>query len=102
MTKLTNDDVLHVSKLANLPLTDDEITKFKGQLSSIVSYIDELGEVDVSDVVPTSQTTGLENVFREDEIQAMRILTQEDALSGTEETHNGYFVVDNVLTEKKE
>jgi Asp-tRNA(Asn)/Glu-tRNA(Gln) amidotransferase C subunit len=39
--------------------------------------------------------------MREDEIDVTRVLTQEQALSGTEETHNGYFVVDNVLTEKK-
>jgi len=64
MAKLTTDDVKHVAKLANLPLTDEEIKKFQEQLSSVVSYIDELQEVDTKDVEPTSQTTGLENVFR--------------------------------------
>jgi aspartyl-tRNA(Asn)/glutamyl-tRNA(Gln) amidotransferase subunit C len=102
MTQLTTDDVAHVSLLANLPLTPDEIEKFKDQLSPVVSYIDELSEVDTDGVEPTSQTTGLENVMREDEIQAERILSQEEALSGTEKTHNGYFVVDMVLGEKRE
>jgi aspartyl-tRNA(Asn)/glutamyl-tRNA(Gln) amidotransferase subunit C len=102
MTQLTTDDVKHVAKLASLPLNDDEIPKFQEQLSSIVSYIDELSEVNTDGVEPTSQTTGLENVMREDEIQATRILNQNQALSGTDKIHNGYFVVPMVLTEKQE
>jgi aspartyl-tRNA(Asn)/glutamyl-tRNA(Gln) amidotransferase subunit C len=102
MSKLTSDDVRHVAKLANLPLTDSEIDKFQKQLSEVVTYIDELDELDVDDIEPTSQTTGLENVMREDEFQEIRVLSQEDALSGTEKTHNGYFVVPMVLTEKQE
>ena len=102
MTHLTTDDVAHVALLANLPLTKEELEKFKDQLSPVISYIDELSEVDTDDVPPTSQTTGLENVMREDEIDVTRILSQEQALSGTEKTHNGYFVVDMVLENKQE
>lgn len=102
MTKLTLDDVKHTALLANLPLKDEELPLLKEQLSSIVSYVDELSEVNTDDVVPTSQTTGLENVMREDEIDATRILTQDEGLSGTEKVHNGYFVVDMVLTEKQD
>lgn len=102
MAKLTINDVEHVAKLANLPLTPSEIKKFQKQLSSVVSYIDELSEVGVTGVEPTSQTTGLENVFRDDEIDVNRVLTQDEGLSGTEKTHNGYFVVPMVLTEKQE
>ncbi len=102
MAKLTINDVKHVAKLANLPLPDSEIKKFQSQLSSVLGYIAELSEVDTKDVQPTNQTTGLENVFRDDEIDPTRILLQKDALSGTEETHNGFFVVPMVLGERKE
>jgi len=102
MTHLTTDEVAHVALLANLPLSKEELEKFKDQLSPVISYIDELSEVDTDDVPPTSQTTGLENVMREDVIDPMRILSQEQALSGTEKTHNGYFVVDMVLENKQE
>ena len=102
MTHLTTDEVAHVALLANLPLSKEELEKFKDQLSPVISYIDELSEVDTDDVPPTSQTTGLENVMREDEIDVTRILSQEQALSGTEKTHNGYFVVDMVLENKQE
>lgn len=102
MTKLTSDEIKHVAKLANLPLSESQASKLQEQLSSVVSYIDELSEVNTDGAEPTSQTTGLENVFREDEIQPTRILSQDEALSGSEKTHNGYFVVPMLLTEKQE
>lgn len=99
-TQLTTDDVVHVAKLAKLTLTPDEIIKFQKQLSGIVSYIHELSAVDTTGVEPTSQTTGLENVMDEDEINSKTILSQSDALSGTTKTNKGYFVVPMVLENK--
>jgi len=96
MGSLSKDDVLHVAKLAKLTLTSKEITKFQEQLSKIVDYIGKLSEVDTSNIEPTNQTTGLENIFRTDEV-TLKSFTQEEALSGTEKTQNGYFVVDAIL-----
>ncbi len=100
MTKLTKKDVLHVANLAKLNLTEEEIKKFTSQLSSIVDYISQLSEVDVKNIEPTTQTTGLEDIYREDETNVDQTLTQEKALSGTDKIHNGYFVVDAILTER--
>lgn len=102
MGKLSKSDVKHVAKLAKLKLTSSEIAKFSKQLSEIISYIEELNEVDTSKTEPTSQTTGLENVTRDDKIAFEDRLFQHDALSGTEKVHNGYFVVDAVLRLKDE
>lgn len=101
MAKLTKADVVHVARLANLTLTDSEIEKFLGQLSTIVNYISELESVDTSNVEPTSQTTGLVNVTREDEIDSINMLSQDEALSGTDKTHNGLFMVDAILKNRK-
>ena len=89
-----------MARLAKLELTPNEITKFQGQLSKIVDYISQLSEVDTSSLEPTNQTTGLENVFRVDEIKTSSCLSQQETLSGTDKTHNGYFVVDAVLENK--
>jgi aspartyl-tRNA(Asn)/glutamyl-tRNA(Gln) amidotransferase subunit C len=99
MAKLTKDDVLHVAKLAKLDLTENEINKFLPQLSSIVDHIGELSKVDTSGVEPTSQTTGLENVFRGDDITATSF-DQNTSLSGTDNTYNGYFKVPAILSER--
>jgi aspartyl-tRNA(Asn)/glutamyl-tRNA(Gln) amidotransferase subunit C len=96
MARLSKADVLHVAKLAKLNLTESEIKKFLPQLSSVVEHISELSKVDTSRVEPTSQTTGLTDVFRGDEIKESNI-TQDKALSGTEQIYNGYFKVPAIL-----
>ena len=101
MSKLSDSDVKHVAKLANLPLTSEEISRFKSQLSQVLSYVEKLSEVDTAKVEPTSQTTGLENVLRQDEIKIEANLTQKEALSGTEKILNGYFVVPAILERNK-
>lgn len=98
--KLDSKDVLHVAKLSNLKLTKKEIKKFTPQLAKIVDFISELSEVDTKDLKPTSQTTGLSNVFKKDEVKNERMLTQDEVLSGTENTHNGFIKVTAILTNR--
>lgn len=90
-------NVSHVAKLANLSLTKEEKEKFEQQLSSILSYIEKLNEVDTSAIEPTSQVTGLENVTREDEPKPS--LSQEEVLSNTSSKHNGLFKVKAIFEE---
>ena len=97
MVKLTRQDVQHVAKLAKLNLTDSEIEKFTSQLSSVIDHFSELSEVDTKDTEPTSQTTGLENVYREDKVALDESLSQDDAISGSDKIHNGYFKVKAIL-----
>lgn len=96
----TTDDIAHLAKLARLPLTPEEIKKFTTQLSSIVDYANEIDAVDTKDIAPTSQTTGLENVYRDDTL--LPSLPSTDALSGTDDTKNGYIRVDAIFEKKKQ
>ncbi|MFI5265525.1 MAG: Asp-tRNA(Asn)/Glu-tRNA(Gln) amidotransferase subunit GatC [Candidatus Levyibacteriota bacterium] len=89
-------DVKKIAKLANLTLTPEEETKFEKQLSDILQYVEKLNKVDVKDVEPTSQITGLENVTRNDDFTD-EMLSQEQALSGAKSTHNGMFKVKALL-----
>ena len=98
MSSLSKDDVKHVARLSNLTLTDDQVTTYQEQLSDVVNYIEELQEVDVANTEPTSQTTGLVNVTREDEVNPTRTFSQNEATSEAEHTHNGFFKVPPVIT----
>lgn len=69
MAKLTREDVLKLAQLARLDLTDDEVQEFSEELSEILQYVEQLGNVDVAGLGPTNQVTGLENVTRDDTIQ---------------------------------
>ncbi|MBI4251732.1 MAG: Asp-tRNA(Asn)/Glu-tRNA(Gln) amidotransferase subunit GatC [Candidatus Tectomicrobia bacterium] len=64
---ISRQDVLHVSRLARLQLSEAEIEKFTSQLGNILSYISKLNELDTRDVPPTSHALDITNVFREDE-----------------------------------
>ena len=107
MSRLTRKDILHIAKLARLSLTYKEVNKYYKQLSSVVDYMGELAQVDTSEIEPTSQTTGLIDVTRQDKLNPDDCLSQKDALSGISrlgvinKTNKGYFVVNAILQDKK-
>lgn len=88
-------DVKHVAKLANLPLTTDEEKKFEAQLGETLDYVSTLDKIDTSNVEPTSQVTGLENVTREDKV--IPSFSQEEALRNAESTYKGFIKVKAIL-----
>ena len=102
MRKLSEKDILHVAKLSKLTLTKEEIVRYQKQLSEVVGYVEELNEIETEGVEPTSQTTGLEDVLRDDEIKIEDCLTSEEALSGTDKAVNSYFATGPLLEERGE
>lgn len=63
---LTPEQVRHVAKLARLSISDQQVAKFSTQLTSILSYVAKLSEVDVEGVEPLAHPIPLHNVLRED------------------------------------
>jgi len=80
---LTDEDVKHVAKLANLELTPEEMKKYQKQLTEIINYISKLEKVETDSVEPTSQVTGLDDVNVPDEIISERILTHDEVFQNT-------------------
>lgn len=68
MSTITTDDVRHLAQLSNLGLSDTEINALQGDIANILDYINQLSELDTTGVEPTYQVTGLENVWRNDEV----------------------------------
>jgi len=64
---ITKEQVLHVAQLAHLDLTDEEVDRFREQLSAILDAVSKVSELDLSDVPPTSHPLELVNVWRDDE-----------------------------------
>lgn len=76
--KVTKKDIEHVAQLARLNLSEDELRTMTGQLDNILTYVEKLGELDTSDVIPTSHVFSVSNAFREDEVKES--LSQEEAV----------------------
>lgn len=93
------EEVKHLAKLANLPLTKKQIENLPKELTAVLEYVSKIQALDTSNTIETSQVTNLENVFREDEIDEKRMLTQEEVLSNAPEKHNGYFKVKAIFDE---
>jgi aspartyl-tRNA(Asn)/glutamyl-tRNA(Gln) amidotransferase subunit C len=69
MSKLSRDDVLKLASLSRLRLSNEEIERFRGELSEILDYVGVLDKADTKGLEATYQVTGLKNVSRRDEVR---------------------------------
>lgn len=92
--------VHHIAQLASIPVTADEEKKLADGFSTTLGVIDQLKKVNIKDVEPTHQVGGLVNVFREDIVDTERMFTQEQTLANAPQSHNGFFVVDQILDQE--
>ncbi len=95
MTTISTSDIQHLASLSSLALADDEVDGLRQDLENIIGYIEKLGELDTSGVEPTYQVTGLENVWREDEVQPG--ISAEKLLEMAPEKQNNQVKVPQVL-----
>ena len=65
--KLSREEVQHIALLARLGLSEEEIEKFRIQLSNILENFEILKQIDTTDLPPTAQSIDLQNVLRQDE-----------------------------------
>jgi len=88
-------DVKDVAHLARVRLSPEEEHKLGKQLDDILSYIEKLREVDVSDVEPTAHAFPLVNVTRRDE--ARPSLSHLEAMQNAPLKANGLFMVPKIV-----
>ena len=93
--KITKQEVDHVAKLARLELSDKEKDMFAGQLSNILTYVEQLNELDTKGVEPTSHVLDISNVMREDVPEAS--LPQERALANAPDKAAGHYRVPKII-----
>jgi aspartyl-tRNA(Asn)/glutamyl-tRNA(Gln) amidotransferase subunit C len=74
--KLTAEEVRHIALLAKLGLKEEEVEKYRHQLSDILVNFEALEQIDTTGVPPTSQSVKLENVYRADEPQPSLPVTE--------------------------
>ncbi|MFA7248197.1 MAG: Asp-tRNA(Asn)/Glu-tRNA(Gln) amidotransferase subunit GatC [Dehalococcoidia bacterium] len=92
---LTTDEVRYIAKLARVALTDAEVDRLGGELSTILDHFQVLNDIDTQDVPPTAQSFDLHNVERPDETRPSYAL--EDILLNAPRREDGYIRVRGVL-----
>lgn len=92
---LTLPEVQHIAELAKLELTEDELARFREQLSAVLDYAADLQKVDSSSISPTATVLPLRTVLRED--VAKPSLDRAALLANAAEQEAGCFKVPAVL-----
>ncbi len=92
---ISEEEVRHISMLARLKPSDEEVHRFSEQLSAILAYMEQLNEVDTTDVPPTAHALPVHNVFRAD--QPGSTLSPEQALANAPQRDGSFFAVPKVL-----
>jgi aspartyl-tRNA(Asn)/glutamyl-tRNA(Gln) amidotransferase subunit C len=65
---LTLEQVQHIANLARLSLTDDELSRYRAQLSAILDYFQQLQAIDTDEIPPTTSGFDLQSTLRTDQI----------------------------------
>ncbi|HEY2651400.1 MAG TPA: Asp-tRNA(Asn)/Glu-tRNA(Gln) amidotransferase subunit GatC [Solirubrobacteraceae bacterium] len=63
---LDRAQVLHVARLARLELSEQEVERMAGELSTILDHIEKIRELDLRGVPPTSHVVDVAGVVRAD------------------------------------
>ena len=88
MSTITNDDVRHLAQLSGLQMSDPEVGSLCADIEGIINYIGQLDELDTDGVEPTYQVTGLQNVWRDDEIIDSSVSRQQLLALAAEQSDN--------------
>jgi aspartyl-tRNA(Asn)/glutamyl-tRNA(Gln) amidotransferase subunit C len=96
--RITRDDVVHVARLANLALTDDEITAATQELGAVLAHAADVEALQLDDVVPMTHPLPLRNVWRADEVGTT--LDRAEVLAAAPATDQNRFSVPTILGEE--
>jgi len=91
---ISRQEVEHVARLARLHFEEEELARLQPELSSIIDYVQQLSELDLSGLEPTSHAIALKNVLRPDVPE--KGLDQEEAVANGPDVESGQFVVPRI------
>ena len=92
---ISKEDVKYIAALARMDVPEDKLDGFARNLADIVQYVEQLQELEVENVKPTSHAVPVGNVFRPDVVKPS--LTNQQALSIAVEITDGCFKVPLVI-----
>lgn len=89
------DTVKRVARLARIAVTEDEAGRMTGELNTILGFVEQLGEVDVTGVEPMTSVIPMEMKKRQD------IVTDggkaADIVANAPSTDENFFLVPKVV-----
>lgn len=95
--KISKDEVGHVADIAWINIAEKEKVEISEKLSTILSYMQKLEELDTDNVAPMAHMAPVTNVLREDCI--LESLCAEDVFRNAPDKEKGFFKVPRIIEE---
>jgi aspartyl-tRNA(Asn)/glutamyl-tRNA(Gln) amidotransferase subunit C len=87
--------VAHIAALARIRLTEEELEPLAAELSHILTWVEQLAEVDTANVAPMTSVVAMQLPMRDDEVTDGN--RREDILGNAPQSTRGFFVVPKVV-----
>ena len=92
---ISREEIIHIAKLADLNIKDEEIEDYAKNLQDILEFAEIINNVDTENVKESIGTLELSNVFRKDEIKEFE--DKEALLQNAPEKENNMFKIPKVI-----
>ncbi len=93
--QVSNEELLHIAKLSDLKIKEEEIEKYRLNLEDILNFAKIVNNVDVKGLDETIGANDNFNVFREDEIKEFE--DKEALLQNAPEKERQMFKIPKVI-----
>ncbi|MFQ5938630.1 MAG: Asp-tRNA(Asn)/Glu-tRNA(Gln) amidotransferase subunit GatC [Alphaproteobacteria bacterium] len=87
--------VAHIATLARIKATDQELDHLVGELSKILTWVEQLGEVDTENVAPMTGVAGMKLPRRQDVVTERE--SADAVLANAPASARGFFSVPKVV-----
>lgn len=92
---ISKEEIIHIAKLADLNLTDNEIERYTGDMQEILEFANMINNVDTSGINETIGANSQYNVFRKDEI--IQFENRDKLLQNAPSQDEGMFKIPKVI-----
>ena len=93
--QISREEIIHIAKLANLNLTEEQIDKTLLNMEDILNFANTVNNVNTDNVDETIGASGNYNVFRKDEIKNFE--DRDALLANAPEQEDGMFKIPKVI-----
>jgi len=97
--EISQEEVEHIALLARLNIAEGEKELMSDQLSQILTFVNQLRDVDTEGIPLTATTSQQSNVLRDD-VQ-ISSLTDEQATANAPQAEGGFLVVPKIIADRE-
>ncbi len=89
------DEIKGIARLARIAIDDEDIVRYAGQLSQILSYVEAMNEVDTTGIEPLAHAIDAVATTRPDAVT--EAVDRAALQAGAPQVQEGYYLVPRVI-----